>query len=123
MQVFVTIDKDRIKINTCVNVKSWLIKVDVIKDLFVILVIVIVSVINHVMQDSIKKFGSVEKNYNEPVDNLVEECIENIDENEMIYNWTLNDKKVCSSCTIYIALFAIFWIISTIISTVFIYFH
>ena len=79
-----------------------------IKDLFVILVIVIVSVINHVMQDSIKKFGSVEKNYNEPVDNLVEECIENIDENEMIYNWTLNDKKVCSSCTIYIALFAIF---------------
>ena len=43
---------------------------------------------------------------------------------EMIYNLTLNDyKKVCSSCTIYIALFVIFLIISTSISCVFIHFH
>ena len=62
-------------------------------------------------------------------DKLVEECTENINEkelhsSEMIYNLTLNDyKKVCSSCTIYIALFVIFLIISTSISCVFIHFH
>ena len=49
-------------------------------------------------------------------DKLVEEYSENIDGNEMLYNETLdviplNDyKKVCSSCTIYIVLFAIFLI-------------
>ena len=58
------------------------------------------------------------------VDNLVEECIKSIDENEMIYNGALNDhKKVCSSCTIYIVLFAIFLIVSISISSVFIYFQ
>ena len=42
----------------------------------------------------------------------------------MIYIGTLNDyKKVCSSCTIYIVLFAIFLIKSTIISSAFTYFH
>ena len=41
----------------------------------------------------------------------------------MIYIGTLNDYlKVCSSCTIYIVLFAIFLIISTVISSVLIYF-
>ena len=63
------------------------------------------------------------------IDKLVEECSENINEkelhsSEMIYNLTLNDyKKVCSSCTIYIALFVIFLIVSTSISCVFIHFH
>ena len=57
-------------------------------------------------------------------DKLVEESSENIDGNEMIYNGNLDDyKKACSSCTIYIVLFAIFLIISTIISSVLIYFH
>ena len=32
-------------------------------------------------------------------------------------------KKVCSSCTIYIALFAVFFITSICISSAFIYFH
>ena len=42
----------------------------------------------------------------------------------MIYNGTFNDyKKDCSSCTIYVVLFAMFLIISTIISSAFIYFH
>ena len=60
---------------------------------------------------------------------LVEECSRNIDENEMIYNETLtaiplNDyKKVCSSCTLYIVLFAVFLVTSTVISVVFIYFY
>ena len=36
----------------------------------------------------------------------------------------LNDyKKVCNSCTIYIVLFAIFFIIRICISSVFVYFH
>ena len=35
------------------------------------------------------------------VDNLFEECSENIDQNEMVYNETLNDQgRVWNSCTI-----------------------
>ena len=35
------------------------------------------------------------------VDNLFEECSENIDQNEMFYNETLNDQgRVWNSCTI-----------------------
>ena len=51
------------------------------------------------------------------IDKLLEECSENIDGNEMLYNETLDVislnatvlnvyKKVCNSCTIYIILFA-----------------
>ena len=40
---------------------------------------------------------------------MVEERSKNIDENEMIYNATLNDhRKVCSSCTVYIVLLVMF---------------
>ena len=41
------------------------------------------------------------------IDQLVEKCSENIDENEMIYNMTLDDYK-SSSCALYIVLFVIF---------------
>ena len=35
------------------------------------------------------------------VDNLFEECSENIDQNEIVYNETLNDQgRVWNSCTI-----------------------
>ena len=63
------------------------------------------------------------------VSELVEECSENTDENEMIYNGTLNAislndyKKVCGCCTIYIVLFAVFLVTSTDTSAVFINFH
>ena len=58
------------------------------------------------------------------IDKLVEECSENIDGNEMIYNATLNDyENVCGSCTIYIVLLAIFFIIHISISSVFSYFY
>ena len=71
---------------------------------------------------------------NKLVDKLVEECIENIDGNEMLYNEALdvipldavplNDyKKVCNSCTVYIVLFAVLFITSICISSAFIYFH
>ena len=73
---------------------------------------------------------------------LVEKCTQNIDENEMAYNGTLdaislnavplnaislnglNDyKKLCGSCTLDIVLFAVFLVTSTVFSTVFIYFY
>ena len=58
------------------------------------------------------------------IDELVEECSENIDGNEIIYNSTINDyEKICSPCTVYIALFVIFSIISISISSVYICFH
>ena len=55
---------------------------------------------------------------------LVEKCSKNIDEIEMIYTIPLNDyKKVCCSCKLYIVLFAVFLVTSSVISTVFIYFY
>ena len=61
---------------------------------------------------------------NKLVDKLVEECSENIDGNEMIYNGNLNDhEKVCNSCTIYTVLFVIAFLIIISISSAFIYFH
>ena len=53
MQVFVTIKKDGMMTNADVNVKNYLIKECVIKDLFEILVIVSVNVINHVIMENI----------------------------------------------------------------------
>ena len=63
------------------------------------------------------------------IDKLVEECSENIDEkelhsNELIYNGTSIDfEKICSSCSVYIVLLVIFFIISISISNIFIYLH
>ena len=58
------------------------------------------------------------------IDKLVEGCSENIDGNKVIYNSTLNDyRKICNSCTVYIVLLVIFFIISISISSIFIYFH
>ena len=60
----------------------------------------------------------------EPISKLIEECYENIDGNEMISDTSLNDHaKVSNSCTIYIVLLVIFFIISVSISSAFIYFH
>ena len=53
MQVFVTINKNGVKTNADVNVKNQLTKEYVIEDLFGILVIVSVSVINYVMLENI----------------------------------------------------------------------
>ena len=67
-------------------------------------------------------------------DKLVEECSENIDGKKIIYNETfevisLNAvllnvyKKLCGSCTLYILLFAVFFITTICICSVFIYFY
>ena len=58
------------------------------------------------------------------INRLVEECSENIDENKIIYYGTLNEYgKTCNSCTVYIVLLVIFFIISISISSAFIYFY
>ena len=51
------------------------------------------------------------------IDKLVEECSENIDGNEMLYNETLDiisssDNKTSDSCVVYAILFSVFLIIS-----------
>ena len=63
MEVFVIMNDVAIMINVHVNVKNWLIKAYLIKDIFGILVIVSVNVINYVMLAStwIMKIASVEK--------------------------------------------------------------
>ena len=63
MEVFVIMNDVAIMINVHANVKNWLIKAYLIKDIFEILVIVSVNVINYVMLAStwIMKIASVEK--------------------------------------------------------------
>ena len=56
------------------------------------------------------------------IDQLVEKCSENIDENEIISNRTLNVYK-SSSCALYIVLFVVFLVSNIVISNVFIYFY
>ena len=105
-----------------VNVKNRLTKEDVMKNLFGI--VVIANLINHVT--IIREYLDYEncKCRKNLVDKLVEECSENIDGNEMIYNTTLNDyEKVCNYYTIYIVIFVIFFIINISISSAFIHFH
>ena len=61
---------------------------------------------------------------NKLVDKLAEECSETIDGNKMVYNKTLNDyRKKYNSCTIYIILFVIAFLIIIGISSGIIYFH
>ena len=54
IQVFVIINEVSMKINAGVNVNNLLIKAVVIKDLFGILLIINVNVINHVILDNIQ---------------------------------------------------------------------
>ena len=58
------------------------------------------------------------------IDKLVEECTNVIDENET-YNETLNtiSSDDCTSCTLYVALFAVFLTTSVIIGSSFVYFY
>ena len=60
------------------------------------------------------------------IDKLIEECIENIDENKMLYIETLDvisssDSKTSDSCIVYIVLFSVFLIIN-ISMAIYVYF-
>ena len=82
--MFIIINNVGTQISVDVNVKNYLTKEYVIKDLFGILVIVIIENENCKCRKKL-------------VDKLVEECSENIYENEMTYNVY---GEVCNSCTI-----------------------
>ena len=99
MQVFVTIGKVGIKINVGANVKNWLIKVYARKDLFGILVIVCVcecdkscDVGEYLDYDNCKCRKKL-------VDELFEECTENIEEVKLAKITSTEDKSKhkCSS--------------------------
>ena len=58
------------------------------------------------------------------IDKLVEECIENIDGNKMIYNSTLNDYvKICSFSTVYIVYIVSHFLMIIVIHSTYFYFH
>ena len=123
MQVFVTINKDGMKINANVNANNWLKKKYLIKDLFGIPVIVNATVINYVILESIyiMKTVNAEKKL---VTKLVEECTETDDEVRMAkITLAEYEKEWQSSSTLYTVLFSVFLTISIGISTVFVYFY
>ena len=57
------------------------------------------------------------------IDKLVEEYSEIIDEKELHSNEINDYEKICNSCSVYIVLLIIFFILSIGISSIFIYFH
>ena len=57
------------------------------------------------------------------IDKLAEECSENIDEKKLHSNEINDYGKIYSSCSAYIVLLVIFFILRISISSVFIYFH
>ena len=76
-QAFVIISSDGMVINASENAKNYIIKAYAIRDLFGILVVTSVNVINNVMLVNIQTMQEKKK---KKVDKLVEECTENIDE-------------------------------------------
>ena len=122
MQVFVMMSNLGIMINVDVNVKNLLTKEDIIKEF------IWNPTICESECDKSCDIGQYLDYKNckcrkELISKLTEECSEDINGNEMIYNATLTDhRRVCKSCVIYIILFVIFFIISISISSTFIYF-
>ena len=130
--------KCRLDPNVCNNKQRWnddkcrceckelIDKGSCIKDLFGILVIVNVNMINDVMLENlwIMKTANVEKKL---VDKLVEECTEDIDEVKIV-KMTLSEhenkfeNKCKSSCTIYLVLFSLIFPINIGIGTFFVYY-
>ena len=81
------------------------------KDIFSILVIVNVNVINLVALVNIQIIQIVSVEKKKLIDSLVEECTENIDEEKLV-NKTLEkneNKDQCSSYVVYKVLFGIFF--------------
>ena len=57
------------------------------------------------------------------IDQLVQECSENINEKKLHLNKINDYEKICSSCSVFIVLLVIFFILSISMSSFFIYFH
>ena len=94
-----------------------------IKDIFGILAIVLVSVINPCSIGQYLDYKSCVCR-NSLVDKLVEKCTSVID-GDKIYNKTLSmlSSNDCASCTPYVTLFAVFLSASIVISSAFVYFR
>ena len=119
----VIINKGGMKIDAGVNVKNWLRKVYVIKDLFRIQVIececdklcVVGEYLDYENCKCRKKL----------VDKLVEECTENVKEVILVKITSAEDennhKNKCCSCTLYIVFFSIMFTINVGIGTYFVY--
>ena len=58
-------------------------------------------------------------------DKIVEECTENIEETRLVETTSAKNKNKhkCSSCTLYIVLFSIFFTINVEIGSYFLFFH
>ena len=95
--------------------------VDVMMDLFGILVYVNVNVIICDVGEYLDYENC--KCRKRLIDKLIEECSENINENQMVYNVTSNGHgRVCESCTIYIVLLIKTFIIIIGIDSIYFYF-
>ena len=118
--VFLIINYVGMMINAGVNARNSLIKVYVINDLFGILVIVSLNVTNPMILVRIQtvKIVSAKKRL---VNKLVEECTENVEETRLVETTSSENenKHKCSSCTLYIVLFSIFFTINVGIGSYF----
>ena len=111
-------------VNVAVNAKNWLIMAYGIKDLFGVLVIVSVNVINLTEYLDYKNCRCNKMLVNK----LVEECTENIEETRLVkINSTkcnsVENKCKHNSCTLYIMLFSLLFTIDIGIGMCFLYFH
>ena len=88
--------------NANMSVMNWLTRVYVIKNLFGTLAILNVNVINHDVGEYLHYENC--KCRKRLVDKLVEECSENIDENDLISVTLNNYKNVCWSCIVQLKL-------------------
>ena len=52
---------------------------------------------------------------------LIKECTKNIDETELVRKTSNGSECRCSLCTVYIVLFSVFFVISTVTSIYFVY--
>ena len=130
--MFVIIKSVGMMIDAGVNAKNRLIKAYAMKDLFGILVVVSVNVINPVIY-SVHLDYKICKCKKGLVNKLVEpssaeECTENIEETRLIEinsNECNSDEKKHkqNSCTLYIVLFSIIFTINVGIGSYFLYFH
>ena len=93
-----------------------------IKDLFAILVILSVNVINHVILVSLDYENC--KCRKKLVDKLVEGYTENVEELKLAKITSAEDenKHKCSSCTLYIVLFSMIFTSKVVIGTYFVYY-
>ena len=119
---FFGINSVGIQINVDVNVKNYLIKEYVIKDLFGILVIESANVIKRMMLKNIQTL-KICKCRKKLVTPLIEECTETVEEVKLAKTALAENENSykCSSCTVYIVLMIVVFTICAGITTYVLY--